>query len=145
VVQFLTAVGHVGVYLHTNVKETLHSLWSLKCRTYNMTCELTIKVEVPTLHVVVSRDRFRTSQPLTHTIFHLPSSIELFEVLRGRALGRTDRIDIHDCLVSSTLGLRRKERTFELSSKSNFVGHLPRSSYLTPTTVEFVESPSNLS
>jgi hypothetical protein len=57
------------------------------------------------------------SQHLSIPSFILPPSIELSEVLRGLTSGRTDRVDIHDCLFSSTFEAVRKERTVEPSSR----------------------------
>jgi hypothetical protein len=62
------------------------------------------------------------SQPLPHTIFYLPPSVGLCEVLRGRTSGRTDRLDIHDCLFSSTFDPVRKERRVEPSSRVILLG-----------------------
>ena len=87
-----------------------------------------IKVEVRSLPFSYPSRRCPEDLYYTHPnscpipLFLSPSPIELSEVSRGRASGRTDRIHIHDCLFSSTFGLARKDRTVEASSKVILLG-----------------------
>lgn len=87
-----------------------------------------------TLPVVVSKGLFHTaSQPVFCSIlsFLFPSSIELLEVLRRRASGRTDRVDIHDRLLSATPWPFTEGPNPRNFLESDLFEHLPLSEFLT--------------